>query len=756
MVLAESCHLAPSFDGGNVLDARFRCLSVRGSGTCSIQPASVGVAMLLALLTALPPSLAWSQWGGDAASTGSIEVGPAWSDVAFEVKLPGSVLGTAILRDREAFFSTNESNGVWSVNLDTGAITEVPGAPEVGQFWLLGDFILRRPFGVASVDALDLKTGALLWTSPGPDIGSDQVQVSYTIWQSATDGAVILLPYVAQGRAPVPTIPGAPAVPSASRPTIGGMIAVDAATGRVLWDAPDPAHRANLTGRLSPVSTMGQGIALLYARVETGATTEAGFAHPLRKYRLLAFDAVTGNLLWEREDAMDASVTVAENSLVPGLSGSNGGVPVITDNFVFIRTDRFIAINPKTGASIWESSAGLTDPNPVRGMRAAGWGHGALLATTGQTLYRLDPLTGEPLWQRTTPGRFYSPESIAISSTHAYVPYLVTKPNEHVTRAFEAVDLQTGAVVWSHEKQEPSGLTNGLRAPWIFGGGLAARGGEDGTITVIGRSAASMTPPALKSEQFPAVGEDITVDLSGARAGAFGAPTRYRADWGDGNVTEWQASPEFKHAYATPTPTVARFTVGNDANQTATTTVTFRVGESEPNILSQAFAPDNQDRTFFIIGAAVSAGGALFGFLAVRRKRGRLQREIKAVDKLVHDLRENANATDLAMRERRVRARALLVDGKLDDTQANLLEKHIDDVSRRVRLQEVDHDLDFLPQGIARRLREALQDGRISTLERDYLTRLVDDDRILTPQQKASVHELVDAWWRGDAGQTAR
>lgn len=711
--------------------------------------------MLLVLVLA-GPAAAWDQFGGNAANTGAIDSGPAWPDVAFEVQLPGSLQSTPVIDADAVYVATSRSTepglgsaALFRVDLATGRADLLYEDEQGRPLRIAGPVGLMASPDSTTLEAYDVRSGELLWTSPGiGGPGARDIDLQNVVHE---DGRL----YVAFAADPGEPPPD-PRLGSLARPRIYGLACLDASDGRLLWEAPGADRSLNLTGLANIQVLAGQGIAMLYAAVQRSAAWPApdvaadpGLVQTTARdlnYRLLAFDRETGAFLWELTDAVPPAVGAQNVRALPGTRAFSGGAPLLTTTFAFVRTDRFLALNLATGARIWESDAGLADPNPVRGTLTAGWNDGILLGTTAQTLYRLDATTGEPLWQHTEadPVFAYSISTIGVSPTTAYVSTI--RDDGSRVRGIDAYAVDDGELLWRFESQDTAGLLLNQPMRQGYGNGIAVFGQNDGKLIVLGRTPASLVAPALDATAYPAPGENVRVDLGAAGAGSHGPPTRYRADWGDGNVTSWQPSPLFEHAYEVPGVRTARFEAANDANQTASAMVTYRVGEPEPNVLSVAFAPENQERTFFVLGLLITGVGGLIGVLAVRRRRGRLAREIAAVDALAEAHRADAASHEMALRERRVRARGLVMDGKLDEAQGAILERHIDDLARRVRLREVDHGLDFLPQRIARQLREALQDGRLSGIEHAHVARLIQDDPVLTPELKARTRAALDRW----------
>lgn len=107
--------------------------------------------------------------------------------------------------------------------------------------------------------------------------------------------------------------------------------------------------------------------------------------------------------------------------------------------------------------------------------------------------------------------------------------------------------------------------------------GAAVTAGVDGTVTVLGRTAASIQPDLRIEPEFPMVGEPIVVDVSQSGPGVYGNATRFRVEWGDGSVDEWQNNARFVHTYHEIGSYPARFFLENEAGQSAIEPRTFHV-----------------------------------------------------------------------------------------------------------------------------------------------------------------------------------
>ena len=284
-------------------------------------------------------------------------------------------------------------------------------------------------------------------------------------------------------------------------------------------------------------------------------------------------------------------------------------------------------------------------------------------------------------------------------------------------------------------------------------GGLLVAWSEDGTLTVLGHNAASPQPVAKVSSAIPSPGDLVTVDLSGSGAGLFGNVTQYRADWGDGQATEWQDAPVLRHRFSTLTNVESRFFVRNAANQTASVTQLFVVGgRPDLTFLQRQFAPEHQNTTFFVLGLLATALAALWGVVQIRRSHHRLRRELQALERRLQELQGRPESLDGALRSFRAHAHDLLVRRKLDQAQYLVLRERIDDLQRGTRMAAVDERLSFLPHGMVKRLEAMLADAHVSGWERHHFLEALEQERSLSPAQRQRARGLVESWFRADQG----
>jgi polyvinyl alcohol dehydrogenase (cytochrome) len=150
--------------------------------------------------------------------------------------------------------------------------------------------------------ALDAATGAILWSQaagPGSTLGGIE-------WGPATDGKRI---YIAEEN-----FNGTPyTIPSGQTITSGSWAALDPATGKILWQVPDPSHNAFGGGNaLGPV-TVANGV--LYAPSMSGS--------------YYALDAANGRTLWSFQGpgAAISGAAVVDGTVYWGNGYAHLGIP---------------------------------------------------------------------------------------------------------------------------------------------------------------------------------------------------------------------------------------------------------------------------------------------------------------------------------------------------------------------------------------------------------------------------------------------
>lgn len=755
------------------------------AGVDDPDPRQVVVALVFVALMLMAPVVAAEPWlraGFDPGRTGALPFeGPETNDTAFQVRLPGVPTRDAEIIDGSAYVQTRDAasydfdgdtsgldqDALWRIDLSTGEVDKVMDLPG-------GSLDVFQP-GLAVLQdgdelvALEMPSGEERWRIT---VRADDLEIAA---RDYGDGVVLegvfYVHFVTWRGTAEPFT-----VADSGRPT-PGMMAVDLDSGEILWETDRFQWQSQETAgnALDLESTtrysFGAGYQVsadetrvyVYGRfvAEDTGVYEAGVGTSIeeRHYEVWALDSSDGDALWTRTDSAPEGTEVGDRD-VPVGEGTGSfccGHPVVTDTAVHIRLDAFQALNKADGTTIWESPAGRTDQLGMQGSFGMGARGDMVITTSPQTVYRLDAATGDLEWMESDPepDKAYSTKPVAIDAERVYVE-TVRNLCGFGAPGLEAHDLETGALVWSWHYQPRVGhsgcsvTTTNLAA---FGPGVIVKGAKDGLVTVLGKTEASMGAPRLDDTLYPVPGKQVTLDLSDSAAGAFGPATRYMVDWGDGTVTAWQDEPVFTHVYDEAGEVTARAIVGNDANQTASSFVTMRVGEDPPNWLAERFEPGNQDMTFGVLGILVALTGGVIGVTQRHRRRTRLQQELETLQKGYEDTKENPGECEAFLETRKARARSLVLDGVLNEEQFGIIASRIEELGRDLRTSLLDTRFQFLPHGMVQSMRKMLSDGQITAWEREALDDLLEREDTLTEAQKAKVRYQLDRWSAADVGE---
>lgn len=734
--------------------------------------------MLVLLVLFVPVAgAAYLQPGHDAARTGALDAeGPAWDDVAWTTRLDGSradfaqpvILGDDlfVLTADRGFADELDQDAVWRLDVQTGATERFIGLDVHGEaFASDGErLFIAHDDGFAAYSATD---GAEVWARPHDG-----------------DGTLDCLPLVVDGTTlfvtcteteyPVDAVRSPEEVMGYDRlPRIRAFVAAfDATDGRQRWVWwPDAADQA-LTGSTGSLTEQGpHAISIAYglsvvedhafAITASGAASGGGC-----EFYLWALDATDGSYRWNRSSTPDDDCV----GFVEGRLPNAIGLPTGRRDAVFTKIDeRVIALNPARNTELWSEdlrkSDALATSDTGSGFALVG---DDLYATSLQTVARYDSLIGGMEWSdRPVASRYgdpvvWAPDQPLVDGERLYIRATdlqetggsgersVVRTRDWV-HAFDVDATQSGPR-WVHllESRYEATIAEGGSRLFLgaYGPGVAAYAGLDGTVTLLGTTEASIVPRVEVDTQYPAPGTAVTLDGGETAPGLHGPPTRFMVDWGDGTATEWRDTPSFTHTYLGPGEYTARFHAANDAGQSASVPVAMHVGGDAPTLLQLAL--ENQDATFFLLGLVLTGLGTWFGFWRYRRKVRRFEREMRRLDAIYDQHKDDPHECEALLRARRAPIQELHADGKLTENHVVLLEKHMDDLTRDVRLSTLDDRFDFLPHGMVKRLQQMLADGQISVWEREHFDTALDNEEVLTKRQKTMVRRLIDAWFRED------
>lgn len=743
-----------------------------------------GAALAIVAIAMLAPMAgAWTQMGGGPTNSHSIlGRAPAADEIAFKVELQADMLSTwgwrePILLGGYAHVVTTE--GIRRISLEDGSHELLVTLEGIGK--LLSDeerFFVKKQNTVLAFD-LD---GRPLWESPIPKVitlpeangcpgATTGAGAVYLICNQFSEDSCALVPDV-----PAPLVPHC--APDPSEDVL--LFALDAATGALLWkrallaDA-EPEERANLLRERGAGHWPNQG-GLLYTagRLVSHQGDLASKDGPVRR-SLTIHDAETGETLHyipatesTQIDPTDIDTDSPCRPAPAGVDSSPGSGrfsgPVASGMKVYSLLEDLVSVRIDTGEVEWQVPY---DEGSYVGRQAALPGGGVVDAWrttirhfdedgTPTVIHELDS-TKMWHWVGAT-----SDATVGVAHWMGSAFPCRALDSEHDANESEGPGrkqwlhvLRGDGTSWSHEIRAGvnEAVAQYLDADPALADGLIVMATDSRTVIVFGRTSASIVPTATVDDAYPGAGETVQVDMSSTRPGLHAPDLEFRADWGDGNVGDWQASPVLTHTYTGEGTFAANFTARNSAGQQSVESTTFFVGGTPPvkeNLLSWAFDAERQEYTLFGLGGALTGAIALFGIIVAKRRRSLLQQELKAVDAA----RGSADADQL-LDAAQTRATIYYRERRLDEAQFAVLREHIDQARNAARLGSLDAIASHLPHGVVLALRQILSDGRVNAWEERHVLTLLPPD---TPQHVAAQvrealarwrqHDTQDAWGR--------
>jgi outer membrane protein assembly factor BamB len=652
---------------------------------------------LAVLVCAAPAASAdWLQASSDAARTGAATgTGPSTGDLAWTVRLPGSRAGNPLIIDGQAYVATADlggegldTNGVFRVDLATAQVElfiPLPSPP--ANFVSDGERLYLVDAG--GVSGHGLPGGAPLWTWPFPDLVPGNQSRTACADPAVRNRTV----YIACSE----LAPRAPAIGRAYG--IAFVAALDGPTGRPrwVWVKDRPAELLGETGvggvegvpptNLSEVETNVLGVTVVGAYVLVMGY-ELSSTYPPYQASVWCLDEPDGAFRWMKNETPEIAFgfhlgeTTSRFAAFPG-------VPTGLPNIVYLHLDFEIwAVNPSQGTVVWRRRIGDLDPDQSSWLNGFVLSGDALFTATGVSVFRVDTRTTQIVWNTTLePGRpaWWVGSDLVLANGTLYA----VAAQEDANDTYYALEPQTGRVRWTFPLSiDPQAPPSGVAYNHAFGDGVLVIASLDGSVRVVGRTPASLQPRAAPSTNYPAPGQSFDVDLGGTVPGVFGPATSFRADWGDGAASDWQAGAVLQHAYAAAGERAATFQVRNDAGQTASTELTFHVGATAPaapGYWEQVFAAQNMPSVLLLLGVAVA--GSVGSVVTARRhrRRGRFRRELSLIEEAHARTRDDPAQCEAALMARKERVSELLLTKRLEMAQVVVLERRIDELLGRSR-----------------------------------------------------------------------
>ncbi len=278
----------------------------------------------------------------------------------------------------------------------------------------------------------------------------------------------------------------------------------------------------------------------------------------------------------------------------------------------------------------------------------------------------------------------------------------------------------------------------------------------DGAWLVGARHHARLTwterAPLAPSNSFPSRGEAVQLE--------FRHDGPVTVAWGDSHIEHLPAAERgiFRRDEATLRTVTHRYDVDGTAggtvtlyhanNQTTSYPFAVEVGGTPPpslNFIQQQFAPENQDRTWGVLGIAVALAGGLYALYARMLRTRRIRGALLLMDEL--EERSIGQPEDALRELAAVRAslRDQLVQGRLDESQYHLLLARAADTGRRIHRRLVGPIASSLSPMFHRELEAAFSDGIVTRHEAEGLLEMLAREDVEAPARRRLAN-IINGW----------
>ncbi len=754
----------------------------------------VAIAMIFVLLSVGGAQADWMQAGHDASRTGAVNGdGPQYNETALIAELPGYRPHTAtplILDDvvyaltTDAEVAGKQVDGIAAVDLATGT-AQIIHELDTGPFGFASDGDALFAIDRTGIAAYPLQPGDPIWTLAHPDLGFEPAQME-CVDPAVQAGSIYfgcrVTPATNEDTFPYPA--------TGEVPLYVARVDADRGTYDWVWTKGAAGSLADPTGfnpATTSTSTYLHGLAVGEHQVIVITTEDVGTAGAVQSYAW-ALSIDDGTLSWpvdSREGSTEQTAQHAGATDSGNMTSSltwNYATPTIVDGIAFLKFHELAWVDEQSGDLIAKHDIRSADVERHDWAAGMAYDDGILHAATSATItaievktkslaWAVQPLVGSEEWHADglflTDDRMYARAAAIIIPTSADLSAPDAEYRHDAIYAFDRSADRSPKLAWRHVLPNPladvydeeggpfydATHTTPAHAMAVANGVIALHA-IDGKIIVLGRTAASIQLDVEADDVYPALGEEVTLDVSGTQPGTQAPDIEYRIDWGDGQTSAWTEQTLFTHRYGEVRDIAVRIEARNAAGQTSVEEVVFQVGKEdprEPTLLEKAFDPDNQDKTFFVLGLMVTLGGAIIGVSRIHARRSLLARELEAVEDAFLMTRHIPLECEQALGERKTHARALLLDNKLHESQFGVLDRRIDELRGDVRVNSLEDRFDFMPVGLMKTLQRILADGHITTGEHENFLTALDANKMMTETQKDKVKKLIDRWFVRDA-----
>lgn len=410
--------------------------------------------------------------------------------------------------------------------------------------------------------------------------------------------------------------------------------------------------------------------------------------------------------------------------------------------------DEVVVLQPQTPNVVLRAPLAAVEPT-TQGVfwRTGAWGDDVLVLQLPHSLRAFEPATLAPSWTWTESLDHYLQDLMRVAGGTLLV--LASAGKEVLL-----VELDEGTGATRARFQLPFQMSQGadgdqyaILVP-IEGDGLYVLG-DRGKLLRLAHAPEGARPNVVVSNSFPTPGDRVTIHatVNDVRHASF------EIDWGDARftpMTEGGASRVFSGRAVVDVKVRAIYEDGT----TATTVAAVNVGGTPPpklTALQTAFAPENQDLTFGIVGVGLTLLGAAFTIGRTRARIARLERELDAMEEIrllsARDPREAVRT----LRDYRQALPQEMARGRIDESHYHVLEARSARLLRVLRARLVTPYADRFSPRYQRVLEAAFEDATLGPAEWALLTEGLDTEGALSDEERRELRELLSDFLVGAA-----
>lgn len=244
---------------------------------------------------------------------------------------------------------------------------------------------------------------------------------------------------------------------------------------------------------------------------------------------------------------------------------------------------------------------------------------------------------------------------------------------------------------------------------------------ESGVAAVLRVRVAAERPALEVDDPYAAIGSAIHPLVSWPAGGGLESVS---IAWGDGVTEELAPGDQPSRVYPLRGDYTIRVTGNYQDGTTATGSLVVHPGMPRPaelNFLQTAFAPENQNLTFGVLGLVLTLLGGLIAVLARQRRKSQIADGLIVLDSIKDQGRKDPVGAIGRLAPFRADLRRRLAAGRLDDSQYSALELDVRELLQLLRQRLLAGIGSSLSAAFLDALDVALQDGRLEPAERKAL-----------------------------------